>query len=537
MFDFLLRLFFPQRSFAQAAGPPTVREDSIVVAYHPQLRKIGHAILDSGGNAFDAFVAVTVAQNVLAEGGSTLAGPLGVLVRTAADGRVRYLDADFNDPLDPDWRCPTEPPLDGRAVLVPGALAGLDALARTHGTRPLRELLQPSIRLAADGFPVTNLMAEFISWRADVLKRSEYGQRTFFTPKGRPLHRDQTLRQPEVAEFLTRFCDEGAGYVYAGDWGREFLSVVRAKGGVLTTADLEHYRVRWDQPWTATYRGYTLSSGSGRSFGGLWVLLALKTLEHMPIPPDCHYSEDPALLETLLRIAREMWAEEWLFDVRVLDDRALVESRLTDEYTRQIWERIAAQSFTESTQQPGSHSYHITVADRDGNVVSGTTTIESDPWGEGFFVQGIPLSTAGAIPFHTAPGQRRLCPFSIHFVFQDGRLQFAVGSFSNSIVEASFQFLVNLIDYRLPVESAVSVPRFGTRPVSYDLPLDPGRNWLDPRISRRIVRSLKKRGLRVRRDGSVDTGLGVLLDATRPDTLCGIAAPVPYIADPFSAEA
>lgn len=533
MFEFLSNLFSPQRSFAQPAGPPVVRPDSIVVAFHPRLRQIGHAILDSGGNAFDAFVALVAAQNVLSEGASTLAGPLAALVRTGSDGRVRYLDADFNDPLDPDWRWHPRMPKDGRAVLVPGAPAGLEVLARELCTRPLADLLQPAIRLAEDGFPVHNLLARFIRWRAKTLRRSAYGRRTFFSPRGRPLCPGQTLRQPEVALFLSRLGDEGAGYVYSGDWGKEFLTAVRADHGVLTAADLERYTVRWHEPWATTYRGLTLCSSSGHSYGGLWVLLALKTLEHSAVGAGPHYSADADLLETLVRVAREVWAEGWILDTEVLEDRPLVESRLTSGHAGEIWARVRGRVAGQPGPAAGSHSYHIIVVDRDGNAASGTTTIEADPWGEGQFVQGVPLSPAGAIPLSTAPGRRRLSPFSIHFALVDDRLRFAVGAISNSVVETAFQFLVNLIDYHHPVGATVASPRFGTFPIGRRFVLDLGRNWLDPRVEKSLVKTLKRRGLAFERTRIVDTGTGCIVASDRTGTLSGICAPLPYIQDPF----
>src|SRR5258705_13644609 len=92
-----LRRLFASPEFHQSSGALLHRQRSIVIAYHPRLCEIGEAILDDGGNAFDAFVAVTAAQNVMAEGASSLAGPLSVLLYDRSSGRVRYLDADSND--------------------------------------------------------------------------------------------------------------------------------------------------------------------------------------------------------------------------------------------------------------------------------------------------------------------------------------------------------------------------------------------------------------------------------------------------------
>ena len=525
----------PQRSFDQPPDEPTVRNGSIVVAFHPQLLDIGHAILDRGGNAFDAFVAVVAAENVLAEGASSLAGPLAVLGYAAARRQHFYLDADFNDPLDPDWRWKARMPHDGRAVLVPGAPAGLEALAGTYGTRSLAELLEPAIELAEEGFPASRLLSTFIASRAKILKRTDYGLETYFSSNGEPLRPGDTVRQPQVARFLSNLAEHGSSHVYTGAWGERFLTYVQANHGVLTRDDLTGYRVAHEIPWTATYRGYRLTTCSGRTFGGLWALLALKTLEHTSLPAEPHYASDADLLERLVLIARAVWSESWLLDPAALGDRALVESMLTSDHARTIWERALAWAGPDQTPRAGTHSYQIIVADRDGNVASGTTTIESDAWGAGMFVEGVPLSTAGALRFTTAPGERRLSPFSMQLAFRDDALRFSVGAISRSVPEAAFQMLVNLIEYGEPVDRAVSLPRFGSFP--YKRKLDVARNWLDPRIGAEIVKALQSRGLKFERKGVIDTGLGAVMAADAQGVLSGAVTPLPYIANPFGTAA
>ncbi|HEX8921341.1 MAG TPA: gamma-glutamyltransferase, partial [Pyrinomonadaceae bacterium] len=226
------------RAFPQPAEQAIVRTGGSVIAHQPEAREIGEAILRAGGNAFDAFVATAVAVNVMAEGTSSLAGPLGVLIYRAQDKHLMYLDADFNDPLDPS-RCQTaNAQKPGPGILVPGAPAGLEALSKRYGKLPFSDLLRPSIALAEDGFPISRMMAGFISKYAKLLKKTSYGRSTFFH-NDKPLKAGETLRQPEVAEFLRKLAKEGSAYVYDGEWGNSFLSVVEANGGCLKDADLK----------------------------------------------------------------------------------------------------------------------------------------------------------------------------------------------------------------------------------------------------------------------------------------------------------
>jgi gamma-glutamyltranspeptidase len=529
-------LFNPQRSFFQPAENSIIRRNSIVVAYHPLLRELGHAILDSGGNAFDAFVAVTAAQNVIAEGASSLAGPLGVLIYRVCDGKISYLDADFNTPLHPGqyWTADNAQP--GKAILVPGAPAGLEALAMEYGNLEFSKLLKPSIELASNGFPIGKMMATLIAFRAKILKATDYGLNTYFRD-GEPLKAGDILRLPETANFLTGLAQQGSAYVYGGDWGRRFLEFVQFKGGLLAGQDLTSYKVKWQEPWITTYRAHQLFSCSGHTYGGLWVLLALKTLEHVPSLQGVHYSANARVLEQLVRTARQVWSEPWLLDYKMLDQPDLVYSHLSAEYTKSIWNRVRDRAPAHPMQLNGTHSYQIIVVDRAGNIANGTTTIESAPWAEGYFVEGIPIPCSGLIPWNTAPGERRLSPFSIHIVLKDGYPQFSLGAISDSLVEAAFQLLVNLIDYNLLVQDTVSLPRFGTFPhrlnsSQFALKLD--RNWLDPRVSKKSVRALKRRGIRFEQKRTIDTGLGAVV-SVRPDGLMhGNTVPLPYISDPFS---
>jgi gamma-glutamyltranspeptidase len=192
--------------------------------------------------------------------------------------------------------------------------------------------------------------------------------------------------------------------------------------------------------------------------------------------------------------------------------------------------------------QAGSHSYHVIAVDNDGTVVSGTHTIEGAAWGDGFFVEGVPLSQAGMIPWSTKPGTRRLSPLTMHFVFRDG-LVFASGAISNSLVEAALQFLVNLLDYRLPLADAVTKPRFGTFPPKAEnsLEIDWTRNWLSPDIGDEIVKTLTSRKISVWNKGFVDTGLGTIVAVQQnraepfadPPEIEATTTPFPYVVDPF----
>jgi gamma-glutamyltranspeptidase len=152
--------------------------------------------------------------------------------------------------------------------------------------------------------------------------------------------------------------------------------------------DLHNYRSQWRQPRYIRYRDYDVYGASGRSYGGAWSLLALKTLEHFDMPNGPHFSESVDRLEVMVRIAKTVWNEAWLYEIENLDDDAKVESYLTAPHAAAVWERVRQELPADLPDRRGNHSYHIVVVDRDGNAITGTNTINSLPWGDGLFVDG-----------------------------------------------------------------------------------------------------------------------------------------------------
>lgn len=494
LFIILLTVLFffnnPIRERSGTASP-------LVVSYYRQARDAGYAILKAGGNAFDAFVAVTAVENVLSSGEVTLAGLLSTLIYHAESDRVIYLDSGFNSVSDPKGKPDPKKPVLGKWIMVPGVMAGLEAISKRYGRLAFSTLLEPAIRLARNGFAVEKLHNQRIIAGAEKLKRSEYGRHTFF-PGGNPLQPGEILKQPELADFLSNIAKHGAGYMYRGEWARQCVETVKKLGGVMSCQDLSGYIPHWTEPWKISYRDFTVFASSGRSTSGLWSLLALKILEFTDIRSKGHYAASAEALEILVRIAREVTYEKWTRDYRSLDDRELVNSKLNPQYASKIWERIKNRMSPGSKSgKPESCTSSSIVADKEGNVVTGKHSINSELWGAGLFVQGVLLNSSGDnYGRFTGAGKRRTQGAPNFLVFRKGKLTHALGTYSFSNPQAAFQFLVNLLDYSIPAEQAVVMPRFGSFPIDErDWSVDFSKNWLDPRVDRNIVAELKKRGL------------------------------------------
>ncbi len=489
--------------------------NGIVGSYNPTARRHALQTLRAGGNAFDAFVVATFVECVSAPGTTSLAGSLAALVFDANEETVHHLDADFNDPRDAAGAWSPGAPC-GRAALVPGIVAGLDALLQRYGSITLTEAVGPAIEVAERGLVINDAYAAIVESRRHVLEPSAYARSTLLHNDG-PVQPGVELRQPEVARFLAQLAAHGTSYVYGGAWGDAMVAAVRAQGGLITSEDLTKYRANWIPPRTLHYREYDLHTFGGRTFGGLSNFVALRALEPADLQARPHATASADTLEVMVRVSQEVAAEEWLFNFRRLDDAQWVRSKLAADYARELWHR-AQRAHPRPRGPAGHHSYHLIVVDKLGNAVAGTHTIASDPWGDGLFVEGVPLTNAGtATEFATAPGERRLSGLCAHLGLQRGQVSPAAGTFHASLLEAGLQFVVNAIAHRLSPAEATGRPRFGMMAWTDDeSETDPTRPWLDPAYDPAIVTTLHGRGLEFVQTGEIDTGHGVVL-ARQPD--------------------
>jgi gamma-glutamyltranspeptidase / glutathione hydrolase len=502
----------------------SVRHD-VVETYDPIENEIGYSILAQGGNAFDAFVAATFADYVLAAGITSPAGPLGVLVYDSKAKKVEYLDAGFNDPLDPKHKWETENPKAGASALVPGAIAGLEALSKKYGKLSFEKVLEPAIHLAENGFPLNQHYVDLISAYSYKLKRTPYGRETFFK-NDRPLEKETVLKLPVLALFLKKLAAQGSSYAYTGDWARACLEEVNAAGGHLLAQDFKSYRVEWENVLSVPYRGLDLFFP--KTYGAMISSMALKVLERYDLKKfGAHYTSSAEGIALVDRAYIESSSEPWLFDQKKMIDENFLNKMLGPRHIDEIRERIDKKLTASPAPDKGTHSHQVTIIDHDGNAVTGTNTIEGLPWGDGLFVEGVPLSSSGQLhAFSTAPGQRRRLGLSMHIGIKQEKIKFASGAFNSSLIPAEFQFILNLIDYQLPPREAMTAPRIGTQAWDFATTKRISGQWLDPRISSTIVEKLEKDGLKFTQVAPVDTGLGAVAIAHDDGSVDGAIAPI-----------
>lgn len=472
-------------------------KEPLVLSFHKIAEKAGLEIMNSGGNAFDAYVAVTLVENVVSSGYVTMAGLLSTLIYHSETRKVLYMDGGFNSVIDPRGNFDPKNPVEGKKIVVPGLVAGLFDISKRYGRMSFSRVLEPAIKIAREGFVIDELYSHYVRAAAKKLQRTKYGRMTFF-PSGKALQPGDILKQPELAEFLTELEEKGSTYMYKGGWASKMVDMVQKLGGFMTLKDLASYQPSWSEPWKISYRDYHIFGSSGHSLYALWALLALKTLEHTSIAQLGHYSVSADALEIMVRIARAIDKEYWIHDYKNLNNHTKVNSRLSNAYTVEIWNKIKEPlEENQKKKPPENHTLCTVIADLEGNVVCGKHSINSDLWGLGIFVQGVLINGSGdMLGRFTGQGKRRTQGAPNFLVFKDNRLKYALGTFSFSNPHAAFQLLVNLMDYGIPADQAVELPRFGSYPLDEkNWSVDLSRNWLDERVSQNVVNILKNRGL------------------------------------------
>jgi gamma-glutamyltranspeptidase/glutathione hydrolase len=467
-------------SLAAAAGPPVDQQGrplvtgrrGIVTSLHPLSSMAGMRILLKGGNAFDAAVATAVATTVVDPKNSSIGGHGFATVYAAKERRVRALNFYGTAPRAATIELLKDKPYKTGylSTPVPSNLKGYEALHKAHGRLPWADVLQPAIELAKDGFVLTEVFTGILG----VLeKRLDYpSSRRVFFPDGRPPRPGEVFKQPDLARTLERVAAEGADVFYEGDIGRRIAAFYAANGGILTHEDLAGYEARWVEPIAIDYRGYAVYTQPPNS-SGIALLLQLKLLEGFDLRALGHNSA--GYLHLIGEVQRLAIADRNRYVADPEFVSVPVAELLSKDYARERRRLVVPGRVLPGVPAPASPSKgetanttHLTVADGEGNMVSLTQTLGS--WyGSGvvaadtgvlFSNQMRHLHTEPESPSQVGPGRRPRSNQSPVIVLKDGQPVLAIGTpGGDGIWQRLAQVLVNIVDFGMDVQSAVSAPR------------------------------------------------------------------------------
>lgn len=526
-------------AWPQAASREPVRAPrGMVGSTEEHASRAGVEILQQGGNAIDAAVAVGFALAVTHPAAGNIGGGGFMLIRFA-DGRTTAIDYREVAPaaaqrdmfLGPDGDPVAERSLVGPlAAGVPGSVAGLALAQRRYGTLPLSVVMQPAIRLARDGFVVSHALARSLAGAGELLRRFRESARVF-TNAGTPWQAGDRLTQPDLAATLQRIADEGPDAFYRGPIADLIVAEMARTGGLITKADLAAYAPVERTPLVGRYRGYEIVGMPPVSSGGIALQQMLNVLEGWPIGDYGHNSSKT--IHLVAEAARRVYADrsEWLGDPAFF--RVPVSGLLSTRYAETLRAQVDPAGATPSSQvKPGrptdfesDQTTHYSVVDAEGTAVSTTTTINGGygngqvVTGAGFLLNnemddfsakpGAPnmFGLVGGVANQIEPGKRMLSSMTPTIVARDGKTFLVVGSPGGSrIITTVLQVVMNVIDHGMDVQEAVDAPRFH-------------HQWLPDhiRIERQgfpldVVRNLESMGHTISRQADMGDVHAILID-------------------------
>ena len=460
-----------------------------VASAHPLASKVGVEVLRKGGNAVDASIAVQLALAVVYPGAGNLGGG-GFLVACMADGRTLAIDYREKAPaaahrdmyLDSSGKARLELSQNGhRASGVPGTVAGL-VQSHRYGRLPFRDLVQPAIDLAAKGFCITKAEASGLNGTRNEFVK--YNTRPTAFVRDRPWKEGDTLLQPELAATLARIRDEGMKGFYEGETARLVAEEMRRGGGLITEQDLREYSAKEREPVRFMYKGHEIVSMPLPSSGGLILQQTMGMLEERDLKGLGFHN--PLAVQLIVEAERRSYADRANF----MGDRDFVKvpvkTLVSDRYLKgRMGDFVAGKAGSSEVTKAGDidaeseETTHLSVADRWGNAVSVTTTLNGGygsktvVGGAGFLMNnemddfsvkpGVPnmYGALGTEANAIAPGKRMLSSMTPTIVRKDGRPWLVVGTPGGTTIPTSvLQTILNVIDFGLSTEDAVDKPKF-----------------------------------------------------------------------------
>ena len=452
-----------------ASQPPATR--FIVAAAHPLAVDAGHSVLARGGSALDAAIAVQMVLGLVEPESSGIGGGAFLLYWTQKEAALRSYDGRETAPAAarPDRFLNMsfmEAAVGGRSVGVPGVLRMLELAHRRHGKLPWKDLFQPAIDAAEQGFPMPARLHA-------LLEQEQHLRTNLYYQDGKAKPPGARIVNPEYADTLRLIAADGADAFYVGEIGRDIVRAVRthAKPGDLTERDLAGYRALEREPLCGPYREWRVCSMAPPSSGGVAVLQILGILERTPFARAPPHSADA--VHYFSEAGRLAFADRAKYigdpDFVSVPTRALLDPAYLEKRAKLIGERSMRLAVPGDTEALGTS--HFSIVDAEGNVASMTTTIEAT-FGSRIVVRGFLLNNqltdfdfAPGSANEVAPGKRPRSSMAPTIVFgPQGGVRLAVGSPGGpNIINYVARALVAVLDWRLDPQAAVAAPNFGSR--------------------------------------------------------------------------
>jgi gamma-glutamyltranspeptidase/glutathione hydrolase len=460
----------------------------IVAAEQPLACQIGTRILEQGGNAVDAAVAVNASLGVFAPMANGMGGDLFAIVYEAKTGKLYGLNASGWAPavLTPEFlksQGMTNMPQSGiQSVTVPGAVDGWDKLLRRFGRKKLADVLAPAIQYAEQGFPVTEIFSSYWVASEAKLRRDTNAAQTFLL-HGHAPHPGEIFRNPDLAWSLKQIAKNGRNAFYEGEIAKRIVATSQQLGGRMTAEDLAKFSGRWVEPISTTYHGWTVYElpPNGQGIGAL---IMLNLMEQFPLSD---YGAGSAnAFHVMIEAKKLAYADVIRYVCDPEENKVPVPGLLSKDYARKrstLIDLAKANGNVDPGQPPpmGTDTTYFCVVDAEGNMVSyiqsnynsfGSGVVAA---GTGFALQnrGGLFSLDPASPNVLAGRKRPLHTIIPAFMVKDQvRIAFGIMGGWNQ-AQAHAQFVSDIVDHHLNIQAALEAPRFTKQTFKgYDVELE-----------------------------------------------------------------
>jgi len=471
---------------------PVVATKGMVASQESRATKVGVQILEQGGNAVDAAVAVGFALAVTLPRAGNLGGGGFMMIYDNKNKTVDALDyrekapkAAYRD-MFLDRKLSVDKNRARYSVLsagVPGTVAGLFEAHRKHGKLPIEKLIEPAIKLAKN-LPMSFAMAESLNRKKKYLSRSAASIETYYKADGSQWTISDTLKQEELADVLTAISKSKGESFYKGETAKKIVSYIQSDGGLMTLEDLAAYKPVWRTPLKAQFGEASIYSMPPPSSGGIHLVQLLNIIQNFPIDkagPNTAYSTHMTTEAMKFAYADR---SKYLGDPDFVT--VPVEKLVSVDYANTIASKISEEKVLKSSEvAPGMYmsnespqTTHYSVIDRNGNIVSNTYTLNFS-FGSGITVPGTGIllnnemddfSAKSGVPNGYGllggeanaiePEKRPLSSMTPVIVLNKGEPWIATGSPGGSrIITIVYNFLMNKMVHDMNIASATVAPR------------------------------------------------------------------------------
>jgi gamma-glutamyltranspeptidase/glutathione hydrolase len=541
----------------------------MVATDEPLASQAGVEILKRGGNAVDAAVATAFALAVVEPAAGNIGGGGFMLVRLA-NGKATFFDYREVAPgkatrdmyIKPDGKLDLEASVIGyRSVAVPGTVAGLALALQTNGTMKLADVMQPAIRYAEQGIPITEKLVREFEEERPGLQRFSMSSHVFLND-GKPYRVGDKFHQPELAQTLKRIAKKGPADFYQGETAQMLARDMAALGGLITLEDLSHYQPKIREVVHAQYsidgHKWDVFSAPPPSSGGIAVVEALNMLQTVPLKG----WDDVQSVHMVVEVMRRAFADRAAYLADPDFSNVPVAGLIDPCYAKELLATIdpvratpssivhagnphvCTEGISAGTAAPktivslgeGPHTTHFSVVDAQGNAVASTTTL-NDSYGShvtssaGFLLNdemddfttqpGVPNALFGLIQSEgnaIGPGKRPLSSMTPTILTRDGQLSFVTGSPGGpTIISVTLLSILNWTRLGMDAQSAINSPRFHHQWL-------PDQILMEKLFSPEMEEQLKARGYDVKRKGHIGLINAIGIDPKNSER-CGAADP------------